>query len=229
MQGIFFRFSKYDTDCRYQPRYRLGMKGPVDKEWFRSTFKKAGYKSANAFAQDVGLTGSKITLTLNGVRRLQAAEVNLFAEKLQVTPDEVAERFGIAHKPPAHMKVSGYVGAADRIVLFDDAQAEVVEEAITVPFFFYPGVILRIMGESMVPRYKPGEKVGIRLPGNAAPPLSMMGQDVIAKLNDGRMVLKTIFEGCGKGNYTLISVNSTVDPLINVDVEWVAPIDFHII
>lgn len=123
-------------------------------------------------------------------------------------------------------RISGYVGAADRVIIYDHDNLE--EETVSLPFFNYPGHVLRVRGESMLPRYKPGELIGIRLPGRECPSAKMLGQDVVAKLANEQMVLKTVVSGPAPDAYTLLSVNPLVPPIYDAPIEWIAPIDFHL-
>lgn len=202
------------------------MNKAIDKEWFRRAIKKAGFKSQNAFAEAVGLTGPKFTNTLKGDRRVQANEIEKFAAALGESDRDVKIALGIEVKNICEYKIVGYVSAADRVVFYD--QDEMEADIIELPIFYYKGVTLRVKGESMTPRYKPNEIIGIRLPGLEKPPTSLFGKDVVAKLTDGRLVLKTIYKGEDVGSYSLISVNPNVPPIIGARIEWVAPVDFHI-
>ncbi|WP_434603746.1 S24 family peptidase [Acetobacter oryzoeni] len=202
------------------------MNKAIDKEWFRKAIKKAGFKSQNAFAEAVGLTGPKFTNTLKGDRRVQADEIEKFAAALGESDRDVKIALGIEVKNICEYKIVGYVSAADRVVLYD--QDEMETDIIELPIFYYKGVTLRVKGESMTPRYKPNEIIGIRLPGLEKPTTNLFGKDVVAKLADGRLVLKTIYKGEDEGSYSLISVNPNVPPIIGAKIEWVAPVDFHI-
>lgn len=202
------------------------MNKAIDKDWFRSTIKKAGYRSQNAFAEAIGLTGPKFTNTLKGDRRIQADEIEKIASALGASDRDVKIALGIEVKSASEYKIAGYVSAADRVVLYDYDDMEA--DTIDLPIFYYPGVTLRVKGESMTPRYKPNEVIGIRLPGLEKPVSSLFGKDVVAKLDDGRLVLKTIYKGEEEGTYSLISVNTNVPPIIGATIEWVAPVDFHI-
>lgn len=202
------------------------MNKAIDKEWFRKAIKKAGFKSQNAFAEAVGLTGPKFTNTLKGDRRVQADEIEKFAAALGESDRDVKIALGIEVKNICEYKIVGYVSAADRVVLYD--QDEMETDIIELPIFYYKGVTLRVKGESMTPRYKPNEIIGIRLPGLEKPTTNLFGKDVVAKLADGRLVLKTIYKGEDEGSYSLISVNPNVPPIIGARIEWVAPVDFHI-
>jgi len=124
--------------------------------------------------------------------------------------------------------VSGFVSGADRVVMYSDG--DIVQDGdVEIPFGGYDGIILRVNGESMVPRYKPGEVVGIHLPGKDSFTLKMIGKDVVAKLSDGQIVLKTVMGGSDGNTFFLASVNPMVAPIFNPDIEWVSPIEFHMV
>ncbi|WP_395494526.1 helix-turn-helix transcriptional regulator [Acetobacter sp. KSO5] len=202
------------------------MKKTIDKDWFKKAIKKAGFKSQNAFAEAVGLTGPKFTNTLKGDRRIQADEIEKMASALGESDKDIKIALGIEIKSICEYKIAGYVSAADRVVLYD--QDEMETDVIELPIFYYKGVTLRVKGESMTPRYKPNEIIGIRLPGLEKPTMNLFGKDVVAQLADGRLVLKTIYKGEDEGSYSLISVNPNVPPIIGAKIEWIAPVDFHI-
>lgn len=202
------------------------MNKSIDKNWFRRAIKSAGYKSQNTFAESIGLTGPKFTNTLKGDRRVQAEEIEKIATALGESDRNVKIALGIEVKTTSEYKIAGYVSAADRVVLYDQDDMEM--DTIEIPIFYYPGITLRVKGESMTPRYKPNEIIGIRLPGLDKPTISMFGKDVVAKLSDGRLVLKTIYKGDEDGTYSLISVNTNVPPIIRANIDWVSPVDFHI-
>ncbi|MFT8335122.1 MAG: helix-turn-helix domain-containing protein [Acetobacter orientalis] len=126
--------------------------------------------------------------------------------------------------------ISGYVAAADRIVIFEngDCQGQPIDD-VELPFKNYPGLVFQITGESMVPRYKPGEIIGVQLPGKPFPSIKMLGKDVVARLSDGQTVIKTLNTGPSRDSYVLTSVNPLVQPIYDPDIEWIAPIDFHIV
>lgn len=128
------------------------------------------------------------------------------------------------------VRISGFVAGADRIVIFDDGDCQPhVNDDIELPFKHYGGLVLQVTGESMVPRYKPGEVIGITLPGKTAPSIKMIGRDVVVKLSDGQIVIKTLNTGPDRDSYVLTSVNPMVKPIYNPDIEWIVPIDFHLV
>lgn len=84
-------------------------------------------------------------------------------------------------------------------------------------------IALEVAQASMVPRFNPGEVLifGPR----AADPSSLIGREVMAKLADGRAVVKILRKGTRAGRYTLESYNRLVEPIENAKIEWVLPFE----
>ncbi|MCP1271235.1 LexA family transcriptional regulator [Acetobacter cerevisiae] len=144
------------------------------------------------------------------------------------SPQEALKAAGNLDKTVTKLPVAGFVAGADRVVIFQDGDID-QDGDVELPFAGYNGIILRVQGESMVPRYKPGEVVGIHFPGKESLSLKMIGKDVVAKLSDGQMVLKTVAPGPSPSSFVLASVNPMVPPIYNPEIEWVSQIDFHVV
>lgn len=203
------------------------MKSGIDKKWFKDAISLAGFRSQASFASEVDLDGPKLTNVLKGIRRLQADEIEKFAEILKRSPAEIKRALGMSERSAEKMPISGYVGAADRVVLFIDGDCTDELEMVEVPFFNYPGLLLRVRGESMLPRYTPGEIIGIQPPDAPDGWDNFLGRDVVARLGDGQTVIKSLAEG-PNGTFALFSVNPSVKPLYDPPIEWISPVDFHI-
>ena len=143
------------------------------------------------------------------------------------SPLEAARAAQAQDRKKNRFPISGYVSGADRVVMYADGDST-EDQDIDLPFAGYDGLLLKVNGESMVPRYKPGEVVGIHLPGKEQFSLKMIGKDVVAKLEDGQLVLKTVMSGTACGSFILSSVNPLVPPIFDPKILWVTPIDFHI-
>lgn len=82
-------------------------------------------------------------------------------------------------------------------------------------------IALEIEGESMLPRFRPGEIV---IFGYQAFDLTPhIGQEVLASLKDERKVIKTLRRGSREGLYDLLSYNAANDPIRDAEVDWVLP------
>lgn len=129
---------------------------------------RAMNRSQADLARHLDLDPSSLTKTLKGQRNVQAAEVvkleAFFGDKLHL-PDAGprltgTRRFG----PPRKVPVYGYAaGAGDDNVAFSDDR--VLEWREPPPFWSGAGDLayVRIIGESMEPRYFDGEVVPVRL------------------------------------------------------------------
>lgn len=144
------------------------------------------------------------------------------------SPKEALRHSNCDGNPSLRLPVSGFVAGADRVVIFENGDIQEDGE-VQLPFPIYDGIVLRVTGESMVPRYRPGEVIGIRLPGRPCLGFKLIGRDVVAKLSDGQVVLKTVAAGPETGSFVLTSVNPMVPPIYNPEIEWAAPIDFHML
>lgn len=204
------------------------MSDEINKKWFKSAIKKAGFKSQAVFAEHVKLDSTKLSNILRGIRRITPKEIDRFSAALNVTPSEIREALGEEVNAPPLMNISGYVGAADRVFICSDGSDVVTDEFIQIPFYYYKGILLEIRGESMLPRYNPGEIIGITIPVEGYIDDSLIGRDVVARLSDDSYVLKILHRGSEKGKYTLISINPSVPPIIDTKLLWASPIDFLI-
>jgi transcriptional regulator with XRE-family HTH domain len=128
--------------------------------------------------------------------------------------------------PPATtnntVPLAGYVGAGAEITAMDDSDP--IEEIQVQWALKEPMVAFEIVGTSMVPVYRPGFAIICYREGRD--PDSMLGEEVVVRLSDGRRFLKRLRRGSGQRRYNLESFN-TPDPIEDVTVAWVGAI--HVI
>ena len=82
---------------------------------------------------------------------------------------------------------------------------------------------LQVEGDSMVPRFKDRDIVcfGYRYDD----PTPLIGREVMAQeANNGRKLLKVLQEGSAPGLWTLYSVNTSYDPIKDIELDWVLPV-----
>lgn len=224
------RFSKAETDGVLTGRYHRRMANPpIDKQWMRAAIREAGYRSQETFADEVGLTGPKFTNVLKGIRKLSLSEIEAMAIRLRRSLPEVRQALGLGGFTETPQPLAGYVAAADQVILFDGPDEGVEMATVHVPFLFYPGSLLQIRGESMAPRYKPGEIIGVRMNLAENGEIDrLIGEDVVTYTRDGQTLLKRLEEGEREDRYTLLSVNPLVAPILNAALKWAVPIDLHL-
>jgi len=115
-------------------------------------------------------------------------------------------------------EVRGRVGAGAEIIPVDEHGTG---EDVDLPPGAPPNVIpVTVDGDSMYPRYFDGETL-YYLPDHRAPQ-DMIGREVVAKLSDGRILVKILDKGTKRGRFNLRSWNGS--PIENVALEWVAPV-----
>lgn len=85
---------------------------------------------------------------------------------------------------------------------------------------------LPIKGDSMFPRFKEGEYAIVGAP--ITDPEQWVGRDVVARVSDGRVVLKELAR-CPTGRWTLESVNPMFRRIEDVDLDWIRPVISNLI
>jgi phage repressor protein C with HTH and peptisase S24 domain len=114
----------------------------------------------------------------------------------------------------------GKIGAGGAIAFFEATQPEFVPRPPLAPG---PLMALEVAGESMLPKYDPGDIVYIRRDHDGVLP-RYIGEYCAVHLADGGTYLKILAEGSQPDRYTLRSLNAADMP--NVEVIWAAPVLF---
>jgi hypothetical protein len=199
----------------------------VDSKWIRERIKEV-HESQSSFARALGIGAPRVVELLEGSRRLQIREAFVAGEFLKVPIHEIYRAFAV--NPPKRgygkLLVSGYIDATSgAITVRADVVGDRLDE-IDAPFPGYEGSVARIHGTSMAPRFRDGEIIAF------SPGLhdirQLLNTEVVAELEDGRILLKTLHKGNQDNLYTITSLNPDDPPIVNVAVRWAAPIDFHI-
>src|ERR1700712_367831 len=111
---------------------------PVSRQQLLDLVKRAGFRSQQAFAEAVGLSGPKLTNVLKGARRAQTAEVQRMAAALRVPAYKVIDLLGMGSAPfEGIYKIDGFVGDAEQVVEYDETSEELRLHEIQVGFLFY--------------------------------------------------------------------------------------------
>lgn len=145
-------------------------------------------RSQADLARHLDLDPSSLTKTLKGDRRLQAAEIvkieEFFGERLTLTSAAPSQP---VRRKSARIPVYGYAAAGDgERIAYADSQ---VIDWLEPPPFWKGGedlAYVRLVGDSMEPRYFSGEIVPVRL---NLPPAK--GQDCLIEFNDDTALVKT--------------------------------------
>lgn len=81
---------------------------------------------------------------------------------------------------------------------------------------------LEIDGDSMLPRYRNGDKVLFGYQHDD--PTPFVRREVMAQLKDGRKLFKVLRKGSSAGLWDLYSINPDHDPIRDVELDWVFPV-----
>jgi len=196
----------------------------VDIKGFKALL-KAKRVTQKRFSQGIGMSESALTKSLKGMRALKVEEGATIARSLGRPLAEIFSMFGqdVYETWARSIPVLGFVGASEEVILYDEFSDLIGIDELMLPFTGYSGVVLRVKGDSMSPRYLDGDVIAY---SERLAPEQCTGQEVVAKGVDGRLVLKWLQRSAGA--LMLVSHNPQVPPIVGVELEWVARIDFHI-
>lgn len=122
----------------------------------------------------------------------------------------------------AHVPLVGRIGAGGEVALFDD-QDEEFEMVLRPPLTLGPVMALVVTGDSMLPKYDPGDIVYVTREHDGVLP-QYLGRHCAVHLSDGGTYLKILSPGTASGRYTLRSLNA--GDMENVEVIWASPVLF---
>lgn len=164
-------------------------------------------------AKAAGLGETAIRDILNiDQRDVKASTLVKLAEFFEVPVDDLAGR--------EQVELVGKVGAGGSILFEAFAEPETVPRP---PAAAGPLIALLVEGESMLPRYDPGDIVYIKREHEGVLP-AYIGRYCAVHLADGGTFLKILEEGSEPGRYTLRSHNAA--DMKNVEVLWASPVLF---
>lgn len=116
------------------------------------------------------------------------------------------------------VQLKGRVGAGQAVYPLGEGVDELVDAP---PNATATTTAVEVQGASMLPVFFDG---WLLYYSRHLPPDAMVNKIGVAQLADGRLLVKTIRPGLSAGLWTLLSANA--DPIEDVAVEWVAPIDW---
>ncbi|HYE45497.1 MAG TPA: XRE family transcriptional regulator [Caulobacter sp.] len=120
----------------------------------------------------------------------------------------------------AGLPVLGKVAAGAEALFDDDYEMGAAADWLD-PMVPEDGIVLIVDGESMMPRFRHGEHLifGRRYDD----PSPLVGQEVMARLADGRKMVKILRRGAAPGLWTLESINTRYPPIEDVELLWALP------
>lgn len=117
--------------------------------------------------------------------------------------------------------LAGKIGAGGQIVYYpEDGDTVLVPRPPLAPG---PLMAFEVSGDSMLPKYEPGDIIYARRDHDGVLP-EYLGGYCAVRLSDGGTYLKRLTTGTELGRYTLLSLNAA--DMVNVEVEWAAPVLF---
>lgn len=121
-------------------------------------------------------------------------------------------------EPIMQVRLAGYIGAGQEVYQFDEDGAGFVEAP---PDASATSEAVEVKGESMWPLFEDGTLLYY---SRQVPPDEMLGKRGVFRLEDGRMLVKSLRKGSERGLYTLVSLNAP--DIEDVALQWAAPIDW---
>ena len=169
-------------------------------------------------AELTGLSVSYVSRLENGERNLSVKNMNLFAHALKVDKRDLLH----AEVTPSNVvAVMGRIGAGAEILPDDEQIPPEGLYEIETPFPIPDDAIaFEVSGESMWPRYDPGDIVICWRQGVHVE--EVIGWEAAVKTSDGKRYLKRVLRGSTNGTFDLESHNAA--PIRSVKLVWIASV-----
>ena len=157
----------------------------------------------------------------NGSARFGFPKAKVYARAFGVRPEWLYDGSGPMRATPSlGIPIMGKVAAGAEGDFPDD-----LTEAgdYLQPFEIEGRMCLTVVGDSMLPRFRPGERVVFGPP--QPQPYQLIGREVMAFLKDGRKLLKVLRKGSSEGLWTLYSINTAYDEIPDEELHWARPFE----
>lgn len=119
------------------------------------------------------------------------------------------------------VQLAGYIGAGGSVIFEEPLPDE--EPVLRPPALSGPVIALEVRGDSMLPKYEPGDIIYIQRQHEGVLP-EYIGEYCAVRLTSGETFLKKMAFGSKEGVYTLISLNAADMP--DVEIDWATPVLF---
>lgn len=150
-----------------------------------------------------------------GVKR---ENLTMIANELSTSFEWLATGSASPSSHPSQIQKVGYVGAGQAVFPFEADESEWVDAP---PRVVHGTVAVEVRGDSMLPLYRDG---ALLYYSKQLAPDRLIGEQCIVRLEDERVLVKTLRRGAGPGLWTLVSLNAP--DIEDVAVSWAAPIDW---
>lgn len=183
----------------------------------------AGFGTAREAADRFGWNYNTYAANENGNAPFSFNKAKTYARSFGVRPEWLYDGSGTI-KPTRRrgLPILGKVGAGGEGDFLDDYEIGAADSYVEFdPDEESTDIVLTVEGDSMVPRFFPREKV--QFGRRYDDPSPLIGREVMARLADGRKLLKILQSGDEPGRFTLYSVNTAYEPIRNVELLWALP------
>ncbi len=177
---------------------------------------RRGFSTAKAACKFFGWSYNTYAQHENGTRGIGRA-ADTYARAFRVSAAWLLTGIG-TDGPTDQVELMGFVGAGQEVYQFDEGGAGMVDAP---PGATSSTVAVEVRGDSMLPLYDDGT---ILYYSRQLPPEEMIGRRCIIRLEDDRVLVKSLRRGAGPGLWTLVSLNAP--DIEDVTVTWAAPIDW---
>lgn len=183
------------------------IRASIEREMEAKGFSRRSLSSA------AGLSQTTVRDLLDRTENPGIGTLHKIAEALQIPFESI--------NGSQQVPLLGEVGAGGVVAYFkDDHEAEFAPRPPLAPG---PLMALAVKGDSMLPKYEPGDVIYVRRDHDGVLP-AYLGRYCAVHLVDGGTYLKILSAGSKPGRYTLRSLNAA--DMENCEVVWAAPVLF---
>lgn len=188
------------------------------KEW-----RKFARLTQSQLAEAAGIAPSYVSELERGNRPYNQELIDKLASVLHCRDiDIIAITPGQTRQAAQEIPIVGKAAAdAEGHTIFEDGYASGAHPIIEP--FEDGSIATEIQGDSMEPRFRDRERI---IWGHMRQdPTPFIGEDVLCRLTDGRVLIKTLARNKTTGNWNLISYNPRHPIIEDVKLEWVRPFE----
>jgi phage repressor protein C with HTH and peptisase S24 domain len=181
--------------------------------------KHAGFSTAQDAVAALGLKYPTYAGHENGSSGFKSTTGATYARRFKVNFDWLMTGRGpMVAEGERLVRLAGFVGAGQEVYQFDEDGAGFVEAP---PGATDASEAVEVRGDSMLPLYEDGT---VLYYSKQLPPDTMVGRRCVIRLEDERVLVKSLRRGSDRGLWTLVSLNAP--DIEDVGVQWAAPIDW---
>lgn len=174
-----------------------------------------------ALAEAAGITAGYLSGLEQGKKPYNQELLQKLGQALGVTEaDLIGTNPDVSKRPAQYIPIMGKAAGGANGEFIDAYPAGGHPEVDPFP---EGSMAIDLDGDSMEPRFYHGEK--LIFGPESRDPTNYVGREVLARLTDGRLVVKTLGRNKVTGNWNLISYNPRHPIIEDVKVEWVRPFE----